>query len=108
MSILTLAYPAQAAASVVQTFGSVVAVTLRSVLGIGIVGLIAIFATVFKPLIVGTLRAAQLVIQPRVSAQQRQLLRRLEGAQLLNRLAREADATQPSLAAEMRYLAARG
>ena len=108
MSILTLAFPAQAAVSVAQAFSSAVAFSLRSVLEISILGVVAVFVMVFKPLIVGSLRAAQLVIHPRVSAGQRQLLRRIEGAQLLNRLAKDADATQPNLAAEMRYLAARG
>lgn len=108
MSILTLAYPAQAAASIAQTFGSLFAVTLRSALGVGIIGVIALFTMVFRPLIIGALRAGRLVIQPRVSAQQRQLLQRLKGVQLLDRLAKEADVTQPNLAAEMRYLAARG
>ncbi|HEY8102045.1 MAG TPA: hypothetical protein VIF82_14975 [Burkholderiaceae bacterium] len=108
MSILTLAYPAQAAVSVAQTFAGFFAGALRSALGIAAFGLIAIFAMVFKPLIIGVLRAGRLVIQPRVSAQQRQLLLKLEGVQLLNKLAKDADATQPNLAAEMRYLAARG
>ncbi|MGZ3238806.1 MAG: hypothetical protein ACXWJK_00160 [Burkholderiaceae bacterium] len=108
MSILTLAYPAQAAVSIAQTFSGAVALALRSVVGISILGIVTFLAIVFKPLILGSLRAVQLVIQPRVSAQQRRLLLRLEGVQLLNRLAKDADATQPNLAAEMRYLAARG
>ena len=108
MSILTLAYPVQAAISLAQTFSSSVVLALRSVLGIGILGVVTVFVMVFKPLIVGFLRAVHLVIQPRISAQQRQLLQRLEGVQLLNQLAKDVDATQPNLAAEMRYLAARG
>ena len=108
MTILTLVYPAQAAASMAQAFAGPFAVAFRSALGVGILGLVAIVTMVFKPLIIGALRASQLVIQPRKSAQQRCLLQRLEGVQLLNRLANDADATQPNLAAEMRYLAARG
>jgi hypothetical protein len=108
MSILTLAFPAQAAVSAMQVLSGAAAFAVRSILEISILGVIAVFVMVFKPLIVGSLRAAQLVTHPRVSAAQRQLLRRIEGAQLLNQLAKDADATQPNLAAEMRYLAARG
>lgn len=108
MSILTLGLPVQAAESIAQAFSIPIIVALRSILGIGILGVVTVLAVVFKPLILGTVRAAQLVVQPRMSMHQRQLLRRLEGAQLLNRLAMDVDATQPNLAAEMRYLAARG
>jgi hypothetical protein len=108
MTILTLVFPAQVAASMAQAFVGPFAVALRSALGVAILGLIAMFGVIFKPLIMGVLRAGQLVIQPRKSAQQRRLLQRLEGVQLLNRLASDVDATQPNLAAEMRYLAARG
>ena len=108
MSILTLAYPAQAAAAIAQSLpGSFVAV-VRSILEIGIVGAIALSGLVFKPLIAGVVRTIRLVIQPRVSAQQRHLLSRWEGVQQLNQLAKDADATQPTLAAELRYLATRG
>jgi hypothetical protein len=91
-----------------QTFTGAFGVALRSILAVGALGLVAFLAVVFKPLILGSARALRLVVHPRTSAQQRQLLRRFEGAQLLGRLAKEADSTQPGLAAEMRYLAARG
>jgi hypothetical protein len=108
MTILTLAYPVQAAASLAETFSGAFGVALRSILAAGALGLVAFLAVVFKPLIVGSARALQLVVRPRMSAQQRQLLRRMEGTQMLTQLAKEADSTQPGLAAEMRYLAARG
>jgi hypothetical protein len=108
MSILTLAYPAQEATAIVQAFSSSFVATLRPMLGAGILAIIGVFAVVFKPVVIGVLRAVQLVIQPKVSVAQTQLLERLEGAQMLNQLAKDADATQPNLAAEMRYLAARG
>jgi hypothetical protein len=105
MSILTLAYPAQAAvATVAQTFSG----ALRSVLGIGILSLVAALAVVFKPLMTGLRQIGRLAVHPRMSDHERSLVQQWEGAQLLNHLAKEAEATQPNLAAEMRYLAARG
>ena len=108
MSILTLAYPAQEAASIVQAFSSSFVATLRPMLGAGILAIIGVFAIVFKPLVIGVLHTAQVLARPKVSVTQTQLLERLEGARMLNQLAKDAEATQPTLAAEMRYLAARG
>jgi hypothetical protein len=56
----------------------------------------------------GSFRPRQLAVSPALSAQQRYVEARIEGANQLNRLAREADTTQPNLAAELRYIAARG
>jgi hypothetical protein len=108
MSILTLAYPAQEAAAIVQAFSGSIAATLRPMLGAGILAIIGVFAVVFKPVVIGVLRTAQLVFRPKVPTAQIQLLNRLEGVRMLNQLAKDVDATQPNLAAEMRYLAARG
>lgn len=108
MSILMLAYPAQAAASLAQSLPGAFVSVVRSIWEIGVVGGIALFAVVFKPLIVGVFKTIRLVIQPRVSLQQRRLLSRWQGVQLLNRMAKDADATQPTLAAELRYFATRG
>ena len=71
-------------------------------------GLLAALAVVFKPLLSGFLRAALLVLKPRQSREQRATYNQLHGVLMLNRLAREVDATQPSLASELRMLALRG
>jgi hypothetical protein len=108
MSVLSLAYPAQAAINYVQTFSGSFASLARMFLGLGVFTILASVAMVFKPLILGVVRTVTLVIRPRVSLQQRLLKQRWEGVQLLNCFARDVEATQPNLAAEMRYLAARG
>lgn len=104
MSILTLAYPVQAATSLAQGFSG----ALRAIVGVGVVGIMAVVTVVFKPLAAALQKVARSAVHPRMSKQQRKLLSEWEGSQLLNELAKEVDATQPSLAAEMRYLAARG
>jgi hypothetical protein len=78
---------------------------LRPLLGLG---LLAALAMVFKPLIIGFLRAALLVLKPRQSQEQRKTRNALHGVRMLNHMAKEVDATQPSLASELRMLAARG
>jgi hypothetical protein len=101
MSMLAIAFPAEAAISVAQAFWG----ALRPMLGIGI------FATalvLFRPLIIGLLRAALLVLSPRKSLNERRASNAAHGARKLNRLAREMEATQPNLAAELRWVAARG
>lgn len=72
------------------------------------IGLLVTIAMIFKPLLVGLLRAALLVLQPRVSYDERSSRRTLSSVLMLNRMANDLDLSQPSLAAEMRLLASRG
>lgn len=107
MSIVTLILPTEAAVSLVEAVSGYLSVLARFAWNLGIFGILASLTIVFRPLIVGLLRTAKLIVQPRLTSQQRLLRRRWQGAELLNRLANQAEATQPNLAAEMRYLAAR-
>ncbi|MES2535537.1 MAG: hypothetical protein V4632_06650 [Pseudomonadota bacterium] len=70
-------------------------------------GVFATLLVVFKPIITGMLRAALLIISPRKSLNERNMRSRLQGVLMLNRLARDMDASQPGLAAEFRYFASR-
>jgi hypothetical protein len=47
------------------------------------------------------------VLKPRRSIEERASYSTMEGVLMLNRMAREYDATQPSLAAELRSIASR-
>lgn len=103
--MLSLAIPAQIAAPAVKFLASNAASVARPALSIGIVALL-IF--VFKPLLTGLLRAALLVVKPRASLEERSARTRAQSIEMLNRTAREYDATQPGFAAELRFLASRG
>ena len=85
MLSLSLGFPAQA------LFGSMLVALL----------------VVFKPLLIGLLRAALLVLKPRQPLEERQARHLAVGRRLLNALAKDFDATQPSQAAELRWLASR-
>ena len=100
MTFLAIAFPAQAAGPVAQTFVS----AIRPLLGLG---LFATLLMVFRPLVVGLLRAALLAVKPRLSIEERVTRRNMSGVLMLNRMANEFDASQPNLAAELRNLASR-
>ena len=68
---------------------------------------LAAFVLVFEPLLRGLVRAAVLVIKPRQSNEQRRAGRTLLSMLTLNRMADEADDSDPSFAAELRVLASR-
>lgn len=85
MFSLSLGFPAQA------LFGSMLVALL----------------VVFKPLLIGLLRAALLVLKPRQSFEERQARHLFKSKRLLNAMAKDLDATHPSQAAELRWLAAR-
>jgi hypothetical protein len=68
-------------------------------------GAFATLLLLFKPIIAGALRAALLIISPRKSLKERNDQSRFQGALMLHRMARDLDASQPSLAAELRYFA---
>lgn len=62
---------------------------------------------VFRPLLSGLLRAALLALKPRRSPEQIALHRNMKGVRMMNRLAHDYSSTHPSLAAELRSIAAR-
>lgn len=104
MSILSIAFPVQAAIPFAQAFAGTFASVARPLLGLS---LLITLGMIFKPLLIGILRAALLVLQPRVSHEVRASRRSLRGVLMLNRMARDLDGSQPNLAAEMRMLASR-
>lgn len=97
MSVLSIAFPVEAIAANVLTVA-------RPLLGLG---LLAALMVVFKPLLVGLLRAALLAIRPRKSLEERSARSMLQSVLMLNRMARDLDHVQPSLANELRAIASR-
>jgi hypothetical protein len=76
----------------------------RPLLGLGA---IAAMMFVFKPLLVGFVRAALLAVSPRKSIEERNARRLMKSAVALNRMARSLESSQPSMAAELRSIASR-
>lgn len=107
MTFLATTFPLQAAVPMMQTIVSAV----RPMLGLGLLiglGLVATLLTVFRPLLLGVVRAALILFKPRLSLEERRSRRLIRGVLMLNRLANEYDASQPNLAGELRNLASRG
>lgn len=104
MSILTIAFPAEAALPAAQAFAANAVAIARPLLGLGV---LAALILTFKPLLVGLLRAALLVVKPRRSLEERAARRTLQSVLMLNRMARDLDSTQPGLANELRSIASR-
>jgi hypothetical protein len=102
MSLLS-AFPIVALPAAEAFAGTAISVA-RPLLGLGVMAAL-IFA--FKPLLVGLLRAALLVISPRKSIEERNARRLAKSAAMLNRMARNLENTEPSLAAELRSVASR-
>jgi hypothetical protein len=101
MSILSIAFPVEAAASV----AGIAIGAARPLIG---VSLFATLLLLFKPLLKGLLQAGLLLLSPRKSLDERRMVQQVRGARLLNRLARDYETSQPNLAAELRQFASRG
>jgi hypothetical protein len=101
MSILSIAFPVEAAVSV----AGIAIGAARPLLG---VSLFATLLLLFKPLLKGLLRAGLLLLAPRKSLEERRLIQKVRSAKLLNRIASDYEMSQPNLAAELRNLASRG
>lgn len=97
MSVLSIAFP-------VEAFAANALAVARPLLGLGV---LAALMVVFKPLLVGLLRAALLVIKPRKSLEERSQRSMLQSVMMLNRMARDLDRVEPSLANELRAIASR-
>lgn len=104
MSTFAIAFPAEAFLPAVQTFLVNAFSIARPLLGLSI---LAAVLFIFRPLLVGVLRAALLLIRPRRSLEERSSRSILESVLMMHRLAREVENTHPSLAAELRSIASR-
>jgi hypothetical protein len=71
-------------------------------------GAIVALWLVFKPMLNGLLQAAMLVVNPRLSKEERISRRHQRDANTIHRVASAYEALQPNLAAELRALASRG
>lgn len=66
------------------------------------------FVLLFKPLLIGIARALVLVVNPKVSKEDRLAKRQMRDALALSRILNKMDAAAPNQSAELRALAARG
>ena len=105
MTFLNIAFPAASALPVSQIAISAFAVAARPLLGLGI---LATMLIVFKPMLLGMLRAALLVINPKKSREEKTATRNLRNMLTIRRIANDLDGSSPNMAAELRALAARG
>ena len=104
MSLLTFAYPLQTALPVVRTFAGSLAGAARPLFGLGV---FVTLLMLFKPLVAGVLRATLMVLTPRPASDRVARRAQLRDTQMLHRMARELDSSQPNLAAELRGFASR-
>lgn len=104
MSIFVLAGPVQVAFPVLRNVGMTALGMIRPFFSLGM--LIAMIM-LFKPMIVGVARAAVVIVKPRESVAVRRGNSHLRSVRMLNRMARDMDASQPNVAAELRSFAAR-
>ncbi len=104
MSILAIAFPAQSAIPVAQVVTSSIIASARPLLGLG--ALLTLFL-IFKPLLLGLLRASLLALKPRQSLEQRSIRSHLRSMLILNRMARDLEISQPNMASELRAVASR-
>ena len=105
MSFLDIAISATSALPATQVVLNSIIAAARPLLGIGI---LATMLIVFKPLIVGMLRACLLLLQPKLSREEKTAKRNLRNILTIRRMANDLDSSSPSMAAELRALAARG
>jgi hypothetical protein len=105
MSLLPIAFPVQAVWPAAQAVAGAAIGAARPLLGFGALAAVLVM---FKPLLVGIGRAALLALKPRRSLEERSLRRRMRSVLMLNQMARDLDATDPSLAAELRSIGLRG
>lgn len=98
---LSTAFPFEAAVSV----AGIAIGAARPLIGMS---LFATLLLLFKPLLKGLLQAGLLLLSPRKSLDERRVAQKVRSARLLNNIARDYEASQPNLAAELRQLASRG
>jgi hypothetical protein len=105
MSLLAIFPAVDAALPVLQTYGGSALSLARPVFGLGA---LAGMMVLFRPLLVGILRAGLLSLLPRKSHEERSLRRNMKAALRIYRIARDLESSHPSLASELRSIAARG
>ena len=104
MSLFAFALPAEIALFDASALLAAAAAALRPLLGLGALATLMVY---FKPLWMGVLRAALMLVKPRKSLDQRIARSKFNGQQLVRRMANDHALSQPSLAAELRLLAGR-
>jgi hypothetical protein len=104
MSLFALAGPVQVAFPVLRNVSMIALGMIRPLFSLSI---FFAAAMLFRPLIVGVLRAAIVLVKPRESFAVRLSNNHLRSVAKLNRMARDMDASQPNVAAELRAFAAR-
>ncbi|MET3118612.1 hypothetical protein AAKU64_002845 [Undibacterium sp. GrIS 1.8] len=104
MAFLDIAFPVTSAIPVAQMAISTVVGAARPLLGLGI---LATMAIVFKPMLVGMLRAALLVLKPKLTREEKTAKRNLRNVMTIHRIASDFDSSSPNLAAELRAMAGR-
>ncbi len=79
-------------------------------LAVPLLGLIilATIMIIFRPLITGMLRAVMLLLNPRLTREQKTASRNLRNTLTIRRIANDLDNSSPNMAAELRALASRG
>lgn len=105
MSFLAIFPAVDTALPALQAYSGTALSLVRPALGLGA---LAGLMVMFKPLLVGMLRAGLLILLPRKSYMERILHRNMDAALTLYRMARDLDSSHPSLASELRSIAARG
>jgi hypothetical protein len=105
MDSLNIALPLTSAMPAAEVAFSAIIASARPLLGFGI---LATMLVVFKPLIVGFLRAALLLLQPKLTREEKTAKRNLRNILTIRRIANDLDSSSPSMAAELRALAGRG
>jgi hypothetical protein len=104
MSLFAFALPAETALFNASALLAAAAAAVRPLLGLGALATLMVY---FKPLWMGVLRAALMLVKPRKSLDQRIARSKFNGQQLVRRMANDQALSQPSLAAELRLLAGR-
>jgi hypothetical protein len=104
MSLFAFSLPAEIALFDASALLASAAAALRPLLGLGAFATLMVY---FKPLWMGVLRAALMLVKPRKSLDQRIARSKFKGQQLMRRMANDHALSQPSLAAELRLLAGR-
>jgi hypothetical protein len=105
MSLLTIAFPAEAALPALQAFAGNFVSLVRPMVGLSVLAAVLL---AFRPLLIGLLRAGLLILKPRQTLEQRSARSVLRSIIMLNGMARDLDGAHPSLANELRALASRG
>lgn len=104
MSILALGLSAESMLDLIPGMAFDVSRLVRPLL---VISVMTVVILMFRPLLIGLLRAALLLVHPRPTFEQRRARARFSTAVLLTRLVTRGERLDPGQAAELRNLAAR-